>query len=64
MLEDGAECGELLTQLSAAKAAIDQVGLHLIAERLRACVAAGEGDCAAAFEDATATFLRYATLAR
>ena len=66
MLEDGAECGELLTQLSAAKAAIDQVGLHLIAERLRACVADGEGDCdcAAAFEEATATFLRYATLAR
>jgi DNA-binding FrmR family transcriptional regulator len=62
MLEDGAECGELLTQLAAAKAAIDQVGLHLIAERLRACVAAGD-DCAA-FDDAAATFLRYATLAR
>jgi CsoR family transcriptional regulator, copper-sensing transcriptional repressor len=64
MLEDDAECPQVLTQLAAAKAAIDQVGLHLITERLRSCVQGGGTDCAAAFDEAVATFLRYATLAR
>jgi DNA-binding FrmR family transcriptional regulator len=54
----------VLTQLAAVKAAVDQVGLHLMSERLRTCMADGEGDCAAQFEDAVATFLRFATLAR
>ncbi len=64
MLEEGADCREVLTQLSAVKAALDQVGLHLITDQMRTCVAAGEGDCVQQFEDAVATFLRFATLAR
>ncbi len=64
MLDDGAECRQLLTQLAAVKAAVDQVGLQLISERLRSCVAGDEGDCAEEFEQAMATFLRFTTLAR
>ena len=64
MLEEGADCQKVLTQLAAVKAAVDQVGLHLISDRLRTCVADGEGDCTAQFEDAVTTFLRFATLAR
>jgi CsoR family transcriptional regulator, copper-sensing transcriptional repressor len=64
MLEEDADCPQVLTQLAAVKAAVDQVGLHLISERLRSCVADGDDDCAEAFEDAIATFLRFATLAR
>jgi CsoR family transcriptional regulator, copper-sensing transcriptional repressor len=64
MLDEGADCREVLTQLSAVKAALDQVGLHLITDEMRTCVAAGEGDCVQKFEDAVATFLRFATLAR
>jgi len=64
MLEDDADCPQVLTQLAAAKAAIDQVGLHLISERLRACAQSERDDCAAEFEDAMATFMRFATLAR
>jgi DNA-binding FrmR family transcriptional regulator len=64
MLEEDADCPQVLTQLAAVKAAVDQVGLHLISERLRTCVADGGDDCAEAFEDAIATFLRFATLAR
>jgi DNA-binding FrmR family transcriptional regulator len=64
MLEEDADCREVLTQLSAVKAALDQVGLHLITDQMRACVADGQGDCVQQFEDAVATFLRYATLAR
>ena len=62
MLEEDAECREVLTQLAAVKAAVDQVGLLLITERLRSCVAAGEQGCAEDFDEAVATFLRHATL--
>jgi CsoR family transcriptional regulator, copper-sensing transcriptional repressor len=64
MLDEGADCQEVLTQLSAAKAAIDQVGLHLITEQLRSCAQGGGVECGDAFDEAVATFLRYATLAR
>jgi CsoR family transcriptional regulator, copper-sensing transcriptional repressor len=64
MLEEDADCPQVLTQLAAVKAAVDQVGLHLISERLRSCVSDGGDDCGAASDDAIATFLRFATLAR
>jgi DNA-binding FrmR family transcriptional regulator len=64
MLEEDADCREVLTQLSAVKAALDQVGLHLITDQMRTCVAQGEGDCVQQFEDTIATFLRFAALAR
>jgi CsoR family transcriptional regulator, copper-sensing transcriptional repressor len=64
MLGEGSECQEVLTQLAAAKAAIDQVGLQLITDQLRSCVASGEDDCNPEFDAAVATFLRFATLAR
>ena len=64
MLEEGAECQQVLTQVAAVKAAVDQVGLHLMSDRLRTCMADGGDDCAEQFEDAVNTFLRFATLAR
>lgn len=65
MLDEGAECRDVLTQLSAVKAAIDQVGLHLITDRFRSCVLNGEdADCAGQFEETVATFMRFASLAR
>ena len=62
MLEEGSDCRQVLVQLAAVKAAIDQVGLHLISERLRSCMLDGGDDCAEQFDDAVATFLRYASL--
>jgi len=64
MLGEGADCQQVLTQLAAIKAAIDQVGLHLISERFRTCMQDGEGGCEESFEDAVATFLRFASLAK
>ena len=64
MLDEGAECRQVLTQLSAVKAAIDQVGLQIISERLRTCVTDGGQDCIEQFDDAVATFLRFASLAK
>ncbi len=64
MLDEGASCREVLTQLSAVKAALDQVGLHLITDQMRTCVLTDEGDCVAQLEDAIATFLRFGSLSR
>ena len=64
MLEEDAACPQVLTQLAAVKAAVDQVGLHLISERFRTCMQDGEGECEESFEDAVATFLRFASLAK
>lgn len=64
MLDEGAECRQVLTQLSAVKAAIDQVGLQIISERLRSCMADGGQDCVEQFDDAVATFLKFASLAK
>jgi DNA-binding FrmR family transcriptional regulator len=64
MLEEGAACAEVLPQLAAVKAAVDQVGLHLIGEQLRTCVTEEGGDCPEAFDEAVATLLRYTTLVR
>ncbi len=64
MLEEGADAQQVLTQLAAVKAAVDQVGIRLMSERLRTCVANGEEGCAESFEDAMATLLRFASLGR
>lgn len=62
MIEGGEECKRVLAQLAAVKSAVDQVGLLLITDRLRSCVADGGTDCVESFDDALATFLRHATL--
>jgi DNA-binding FrmR family transcriptional regulator len=64
MIEEGADAQQVLTQLAAVKAAVDQVGIHLMSERLRTCVADGDEGCAEAFEDAMSTLLRFASLGR
>lgn len=64
MIEEGSDQQQILTQLAAVKAAIDQVGLHLMSDRLRTCVANGDEGCADQFEDAMATLLRFASMGR
>lgn len=64
MIDEGADAQQILTQLAAVKAAVDQVGLQLMSDRLRSCVADGEAGCTQEFEDAMSTFLRFAGMAR
>ena len=64
MLEAGADHRQVLTQLAAVKAAVDQVGLQLMSQRLRSCVADGGPGCTDEFEQAMETFLRFTTMAR
>jgi DNA-binding FrmR family transcriptional regulator len=37
MLEEGAECRDIVTQLAAAKGALDRVGFKLMSSALREC---------------------------
>jgi DNA-binding FrmR family transcriptional regulator len=41
MLEEGRECEEVLTQLTAARSALDQVGLLLMDRHIERCVLGG-----------------------
>lgn len=46
MLEDGRDCREVVTQLSAANSALEQAGFRLIAAGLEYCVSDPEGAAA------------------
>lgn len=64
MLGEGASCDDVLVQLSAVTAALDQVGLHLIGERLRGCAQADGALCADDLERSVATLMRHTRLGR
>ncbi len=42
MIEEGQDCGDVVTQLSACKAALDKVGYRLVIAGMRHCVAVPE----------------------
>lgn len=64
MLEENRSCEEILTQLSATKAALDRVGVLLVSLMMRECLEEeGEDGTSAspdAVEHAVEAFLRYA----
>jgi DNA-binding FrmR family transcriptional regulator len=38
MIQEGKDCAAVLTQVTAAKAALDKVGMHVISHRMRECI--------------------------
>jgi len=42
MIEEGQDCGDVVTQLSACKAALDRVGYRLVVAGMRHCATAPE----------------------
>lgn len=42
MLEEGADCADVVTQLSAASKALDRAGFAIIASGLEQCIAGGD----------------------
>jgi DNA-binding FrmR family transcriptional regulator len=64
MLDEDAPCEDVLVQLAAVTAALDQVGLHLIGERLRQCQQADGTMCSQELEQGLATLLRHTRLSR
>jgi DNA-binding FrmR family transcriptional regulator len=51
MIEEGRECGDVLTQLAAASRALDRAGFKLVATGLRECIARPKGQDGAPSED-------------
>ena len=64
MLDEDSSCDDVLVQLAAVTAALDQVGLHLIGERLRGCTQADGEICADELERSVATLMRHARIGR
>ncbi len=61
MLTDQRECGDVLTQLTATRKALDQVGFVLVANRLSSCITrAGTDIDEAGLDEVRRMFLRLA----
>lgn len=65
MVESGKECEAVLTQVMAAKSALNQVGLHIIGHSMRECLAKDpEKTHAEVVDEALAVFLKYSDCLR
>jgi DNA-binding FrmR family transcriptional regulator len=63
MVEDGTECDAVLTQVMAAKAALNQVGLRIISHSMKNCVgASGATTREEIVDESIAVLLRYVNL--
>lgn len=60
MIEEDRPCEDIVTQLMAARSALDKVGITIITQHVRECarLSAGEGDESQALERALSLFLR------
>src|SRR5665648_661715 len=61
MIDEGKDCEDVLTQLSAVKSALDRVGIYLISHRMRECLETdtGVGVQEESMEEAFEIFLKY-----
>ena len=58
MLDDGKDCRDVITQISAAQAALDRVAYRLVAAGMRHCVANPDDVEGMTAEDLEALFLK------
>jgi len=63
MIESGQECDAVLTQIMAAKSALNQVGMHIIGHSMKECLVANEPDLSRdeIIDQAIAVFLKYSS---
>ena len=60
MIEAGQECDAILTQVMAAKSALNQVGLHIIGHSMKRCLIDDTAETRdEVIDQAIATFLKY-----
>lgn len=60
MIESGQECEAVLTQLMAAKAALNQVGMHVIGHSMKTCLISEEAKTREELiDEAIGVFLKY-----
>jgi CsoR family transcriptional regulator, copper-sensing transcriptional repressor len=63
MIESGKDCDALLTQVMAAKSALNQVGLLIIGHSMKTCLLSGEAETKEQLVDeALAVLLKYVNL--
>lgn len=62
MIESGKECEDVLTQIMAAKSALNQVGLHIIGHSMKRCLIDQEDKTRdELIDEAIAVFLKYSS---
>jgi DNA-binding FrmR family transcriptional regulator len=66
MVESGKDCESVLTQVMAAKSALDQVGLHIIRHAMHECLLEGDEDRSTEelVDEALDVFLKYVNCVR
>ncbi len=65
MIESGKDCEAVLTQVMAAKSALDQVGLHIIRHAMHECLTEDEDvDRDELIDEALDVFLKYVNCVR
>lgn len=62
MIEDGQECEAVMTQVMAAKSALNQVGLHIIGHAMKRCMVDVETESRdEVIDEAIKVFLKYSS---
>jgi len=62
MVESGKECEAVLTQIMAAKSALNQVGVHIVGHSMKHCLIDDEGASRdEVIDQAIAVFLKYSS---
>jgi len=62
MIESGKDCEDVLTQVMAAKSALNQVGLHIIGHSMKRClIEDAEKSRDELIDEAIAVFLKYSS---
>ena len=62
MIESGQECDAVLTQITAAKSALNQVGVHIIGHSMKRCLIDSEAASRdEVIDQAIAVFLKYSS---
>ena len=62
MVEEGKDCEDVLTQVAAARSAMNRIGIHIITRRMQECFKENPPDSAQeAIEEAIDVFLRFSS---
>jgi DNA-binding FrmR family transcriptional regulator len=63
MIESGQECDAVLTQVLAAKSALNQVGMHIVGHAMKNCMIADDPEMTKdeVIDEAIKVFLRYSS---
>jgi DNA-binding FrmR family transcriptional regulator len=66
MIESGQECGAVLTQVMAAKSALNQIGLHVVGHAMKTCMISDDPDISRdeVIDEAIKVFMKYSSCVR